>query len=328
MEIHSSLYQELSDTELRRVIDTALHTTVIDYRLLSGGMFNTTYFVETEACGKVVLRMGPVNRHLIMPFEHHLMETENLFYTLCRAHGIPVSEVLFLSLDKTILDRDVMIVRYIPSKNFYDIDAQGQQRADLFRAFGKQVAAMHEIRSPKFGRLPDVARGGGFDTWGACLCSEMEDYLSVAAKTDIFDARDLRDLREVYRIHRPLADTVKTATLVHTDMGPGNILARTDVEPPVFGALIDPDRGMWGDVEFDFCRIRWMLCDDFVAGYGRDVRICDSETQRRQELCWLLRCCFDTYVWEAEYNVHEYMLAGKREIRQMLDKMLQDPIIP
>ena len=109
-------------------------------------------------------------------------------------------------------------------------------------------------------------------------------------------------------------------------MGPGNILARTDAEPPVFGALIDPDRGMWGDVEFDFCRIQWMLCDDFIAGYGRDVRVCDAETLRRRELCWLLRCCFDTYVWEAEYNVHEYMLAGKREIRQMLDKLLDTPM--
>ena len=109
-------------------------------------------------------------------------------------------------------------------------------------------------------------------------------------------------------------------------MGPGNILVRTDTEPPVLGALIDPDRGMWGDVEFDFCLIQWMLCDDFVKGYGRDVRICDKETQRRRELCHLLRCCFDTYVWEVEYNVHEYMLAGKKSIRGMLDEMLQDPI--
>ena len=77
-------------------------------------------------------------------------------------------------------------------------------------------------------------------------------------------------------------------------------------------------------VKFDFCLIQWMLCDDFIAGYGRDVRVCDTETQHRRELCWLLRCCFDTYVWEAEYNVHEYMLHGKKSIRQMLDKLLSE----
>ncbi len=327
MEIHSSLYKELTDAELRQVIDQTLHTTLTDYHLLSGGMFNTTYFVDTPDYGRVVLRMGPVNRHLLMPFEHHLMETEAMFYDLCRKQGVPVSEVLYLDTDKKTLDRDCMIVRYIPSKNFYDIGAEGELRANLFQSFGKQVAAMHEIKNPKFGRLPDVARGGGFDTWGACLRQEIEDYLSVATKYDIFDKRDVRDLREVYRIHEPLANTVKAATLVHTDMGPGNILARTDTEPPVFGALIDPDRGLWGDVEFDFCLIRWMLCDDFVAGYGRDVRVCDRETQRRRELCGLLRCCFDTYVWEVEYNVHEYMLNGKKAIRKMLDDMLENPIV-
>lgn len=326
MEIHTSLYQELTDDELRLVIEKALHTTPIQYHLLSGGLFNTTYFVDTVDVGKVVLRMGPVNRHLLMPFEHHLMETEAIFYDLCRARDIPVSEVLALSTDKSMLDRDYMIVRYIPSKNFYDVKPEGQLHADLFSAYGKQVANMHTIKSKKFGRLPDVARGGGFDTWGECLQWEIEEYLSVATKFDIFEPRDIRDLREVYRIHKPLADTVGEATLVHTDMGPGNILARTDVEPPIFGALIDPDRGMWGDVEFDFCQICWMLCDDFIAGYGRDVRVCDRETKRRRELCHLLRCCFDTYVWEAEYNMHEYMLNDRKKIRKMLDEMLQDPI--
>lgn len=327
MEIHSSLYKELTEDELRRVIDTALHTTLTDYRLLSGGLFNTTYFVDTVDCGKVVVRMGPVNRHLLMPFEHRLMETEVMFYELCRPRGIPVSEVLYINTDKALLDRDCMIVRYLPSKNFYDINAEGQLRSDLFREFGKQVAAMHSIKSKKFGRLPDVAQGGGFDSWGACLRQEMEDYLSVATKYDIFDDRDVRNLREVYRIHEPLANTVSEATLVHTDMGPGNILIRTDTPTPVFGALIDPDRGFWGDVENDFCLIRWLVCDDFIAGYGRDLNQCDRETQRRRDLCWLLRCCFDTYVWEVEYNVHEYMLSGRNSIRHMLDEMLQDPII-
>ena len=132
MEIKSSLYRELSESELQQVISTALHTTFTDYRLLTGGLFNTTYFVDTVDCGKVVVRMGPVNRHLLMPFEHQLMRTEAMFYDLCRAGGVPVSEVLFLSTDKSILDRDIMIVRYIPSKNFYDIHAEGELHTQLF----------------------------------------------------------------------------------------------------------------------------------------------------------------------------------------------------
>ena len=85
----SSLYRELTPEELSTVITAALNTGIVSARLLTGGLFNTTYFVDTEGCGRVVLRVGPVNRHLLMPFEHHLMEAESQAYALCERQGCP-----------------------------------------------------------------------------------------------------------------------------------------------------------------------------------------------------------------------------------------------
>ena len=43
--------------------------------LLSGGLFNTTYRLETVT-KTAILRLGPVNRHLLLPYERNLMAAE------------------------------------------------------------------------------------------------------------------------------------------------------------------------------------------------------------------------------------------------------------
>ena len=72
----SSLYLELSQSELNCIVSKALCTEMRSAQRMTGGLFNTTYLVETVKYGLVVLRLGPVNRHLLMPFEHRLMEAE------------------------------------------------------------------------------------------------------------------------------------------------------------------------------------------------------------------------------------------------------------
>ena len=112
----SSVYRDLTAEELRAVVEGSLHTKIILAEHLTGGLFNTTYRIETTDCGTVVLRAGPVNRHLLMPFEHDLMESETEVYRLCREKGIAVSEVLVCDTTKTVVERDFMIVRSIPSQ--------------------------------------------------------------------------------------------------------------------------------------------------------------------------------------------------------------------
>ena len=113
--MNSSLYLELSKEELRKLISETLNTDINSAKLLTGGLFNTTYYIDTMKYGSVVLRVGPVNRHLLLPFEHSLMQAEQLVYKLCREAQVPVSEILFMDTSKRIIDCDYMIVRYIPS---------------------------------------------------------------------------------------------------------------------------------------------------------------------------------------------------------------------
>ena len=85
--MESHIYKELTRTEQEKVVAASLSTRIVHSRLLTGGLFNTTYLVETVDCGTVVLRVGPINTHLLLPFERNLMEAE--CHTPCAYGSIP-----------------------------------------------------------------------------------------------------------------------------------------------------------------------------------------------------------------------------------------------
>lgn len=82
MNVKSSLYRENDETEIREIFTYAFPgTEILGIRPLKGGLFNTTYGVDYGEDGRqAVLRLGPVNRHLLMGFEQNLMSAESWTY--------------------------------------------------------------------------------------------------------------------------------------------------------------------------------------------------------------------------------------------------------
>lgn len=167
-------------------------------RLLTGGLFNTTYLVDTADQGRTVLRVGPVNRHLLMPFEHRLMEAETQVYALCEQAGIPVSQVLALDTSKSLIDRDYMLVRYIPSKPMNEVTLQSADKARICEDVGRYTARMHAIHAPRFGRITDVAQGGGFARWSECMLDELHSWEGVADSAELYAPDELRALNRCF----------------------------------------------------------------------------------------------------------------------------------
>lgn len=92
MNTESSLFREISLEDIKNITYRHLGTREISQaRLMEGGLFNTTYHL---ICGsdnrQVILRLGPVNRHLLLGFEEHLMEAETYVYELFQATRSPV----------------------------------------------------------------------------------------------------------------------------------------------------------------------------------------------------------------------------------------------
>lgn len=317
----SSLYLTLTQEELKDLIARSLHTTIRSASLLTGGLFNTTYYVDTENCGPVVLRVGPVNRHLLMPFEHNLMEAEQHVYALCREKEIPVSEVLLCDTSKQILDRDYMIVRYIPSHPMSEVKLSPDSRSRICRDIGYVTANMHSIEASHFGRIVDVKHGKGFSKWSDCLINELKLWESVARPTGLFSASQHTQIEQIFERAVPVLDEIQTPKLVHTDLWQGNILIRSDTDDPKLAAIIDADRAMWGDPDIDFSSIQWTYEEPaFWEGYGRTLKE-DASSVIRRSLYTLLWYLLDAYVYDSEYNEPENAAARKTGALEQIEKL-------
>ncbi len=324
MNIQSSLYAPVADADIRAILKGTLDTAPVEHRPISGGLFNTTYFVKTADCGDVILRVGPVNRHLLLHFEHDMMEAEATVYRICAAHGIPASELLAVDTSKTLIDRDVMIVRYIPSTTYTLDRAQSPFAAHitarLYRELGESVAKLHALVGTGFGHVYDVAHGRGHTRWSDFLKDELEKLVATCAPHGIFTEADVTTMRDIRVRHTDILDEIATPRLVHADLGPNNLLIRTDTPEPTFGAFIDPDRAMWGDPDMDFAYMDWLQCDELWRGYGRRLAT-DDASLRRRLIYKMIRWVCNAFVWEVEYNRHDYMLGTVKEIREILGKL-------
>lgn len=321
----SSVYRDLTEQELCNIIERSLHTKITAASPLTGGLFNTTYRVETADCGTVVLRVGPVNRHLLMTFEHELMTSECEVYALCAGKGVPVSDVLVCDTTKTILDRDFMIVRNIPSSPMSQCEKSlsPDDYARICREIGEATRDFHAIEGTKFGRIAEVKRGGGFERWSGCMMTEFERWDRIAAPTGIYSSDERDAARAALTDAASVLDEIVTPRLAHCDLWFGNILITKD-EHPKFAAIIDADRAMWGDTAIDFSSISWTKdSPTFWDGYGTPLPTDDSGKIRRliYTMMWSL---FDSYVWHNQYHVPDSTVYTKNKALTQIRTLYSD----
>lgn len=298
----SLLYRELTGEELSDIVMRHFATNEFTAKLLDGGMFNTTYRVDVNG-ESYVFRMGPVNRHLILPFERSLMPGEVEFYRLCREAGLPVSEVVALDTARDIVDRDYMIVRYVSNTGMFELERDGSDWNAVMENVGRFMARMHEITGPRFGRLADVTAGRGFSKWSEYIFSELDAvtnaYLTVS---DQYTKAELDEIGEFFHRREALLDEITVPRLNHVDVWDGNVLVRPDGSNEI-AAIIDGDRSLWGDIDFDLDK-RWIQNPEFERGYGRPLTA-DAHRAARRTLYRLLMLMIDGYVWKHEYQMPE-----------------------
>lgn len=319
----SSLYLALSKKEIIEIVLEVLHTEVCSAQCLTGGLFNTTYLVETVKYGPVVLRAGPVNRHLLIPFEHRLMEAEEYVYDLCEKHGVPASKILAVDTSKRLIDRDFMFVRYIPSKPMSEIVLGPQDKARICRDIGVATAKLHGIEASRFGRIAEVKDGGGFALWSEALLHELHEWERVGVPSALFAKTEHVQIRQLFQKAVPYLDETKEPHLVHADLWPGNILICNDTSKPQFAAIIDADRAIWGDPNFEFSSIRWTYTEDgFWKGYGRGLSQ-SREARIRRGVYTLLNRLWNTYVYSCEYNQPEKAISEQNEARNQMAELCE-----
>lgn len=320
----SSLFRELSEAELKVLMAQHFPSeTVTAYSLCQGGLFNTTYRVDFENAPSVILRLGPVHRELLMGYEHDMMLTEK--EVLCRMNkaGIPCSEVLFVSTERAVVDRDYMIVKYIDSVPLSSAKLSHEERYRLDSECGRLLRKMHEIPCEAFGRATDVLFGKGYASFYESVLAEITDLVTKSAKDGFFtEAEGERVLMAVKR-HKDVLSTCKTPVLCHGDMWSGNVLVKQSEEESTLAAIIDVDRAYFGDIDFDLGN-PWILSDAFLDGYGITREALEvHERKIKRTAAALIYFLIEAYVWHAQYNNEQNAQNGKRASFEKVEQLEQ-----
>ena len=311
----SLIYREEPEARLAELCRTALGEKLMSAEKLGGGMFNTTYRVTLSGLGDAVLRLGAVNRHLLMPFEQHLMETEQIVYARCWDLKLPVPEILYLDTSKTRIDRDYMFVRYVPGQAMSTVTLTPDNYAALCADIGSCTARIHTLQAPRFGRVWDVSRGGGYDRWSNAVLHEIEAWKTVGVPAHVLEDADLRRMEKALVRAIPLLDEIRTPVLVHNDLWMGNVLVLPDERGYRLGLILDGDRALYADPELEFSGHR-IIHDEpsFRRAYGKDPS--DSlKAQTRRGLYHMVTQTWHAYVWFQEYAMPDQ---GRQSVSKIL----------
>ena len=181
MNSKSLLFRLEREELLREASGRYLGEELLHAEPLSGGLFNTTYRLETRQ-RKVILRLGPVNRHLLLPYERSLMAAEGDILELLQHRGIPTSRILALDLSRSLFDRDVMVVECLEAVSMSAVELPKETERRICREAGVLTAKIHSILASDlpdlpekpFGRYANVIAGYGCATWEEAIFLELE----------------------------------------------------------------------------------------------------------------------------------------------------------
>ena len=318
MENNTVLFKALSENELVSITKKIFGESAVQkkYELLKGGLFNTTYRIVTET-SDVILRVGPVHRELLQKYEENLMEAEVLVDRLCLENGIPASKVVFIDCSKTIVDRDFMAVERIESKPLSDPSIEREEYPPVFKECGAILKKMHGIKGEKFGRAADVVADKGSDTWYGALKFELDCLFEKAAAFNVFTDEIIKKSYEFLKENEKYLADIKEPKLIHADLWRGNVLVKGEKGSYRVVAIIDGDRAIFGDTDWDITT-GWMMTESFKEGYGLHKDYFENERKmHRKEVYILVQSLLEMYIRLVQYpepENFEYALSKVKEI--------------
>jgi aminoglycoside phosphotransferase (APT) family kinase protein len=151
----SKIYKLLEIGELEAVVKDLFGSRALLSRvqLLGGGLFNTTYILETtEPISKLVLRVAPVRQDLLFDFEKKMMSAEPLIYELLKDNNVPCPKVIKHDNTKKVISREYLITEYLEGSVTLDSPFVPEEvRPSLWFEVGKLTSKIHSINCNNLG---------------------------------------------------------------------------------------------------------------------------------------------------------------------------------
>lgn len=235
-------------------------------RELSSGLFNNTFVVDLADSRTVVLRVAPAPGAHVYPNERWLMRREYSVQPYLVPACPAVPRTLFADFSHTVVDRDYVFQAFIEGEvwGFVKDQLSPDENNAVRRQLGRIARQINAVRGDRFGSpYPDP----GFSRWSDALLhllSAMARELVAQGK----DATGAYELVQWIERHRPLFDAITEPRLLHGDLWPQNVIISREGSGLEIVGLIDSERALWGDPEFE-----WIYClgnqqPAYWEGYG------------------------------------------------------------
>mmetsp|Transcript_12285 Transcript_12285/g.32987 ORF Transcript_12285/g.32987 Transcript_12285/m.32987 type:complete len:381 (+) Transcript_12285:62-1204(+) len=234
----------------------------LELKQFNNGASNPTYFIQTPAGEKFVVRKKPPGN--LLPGAHQV-DREYRVQKALAGTGVPVPEVLAMCQDPAILGQDFYVMKYVPGRIFHDLKDAGarlptliaEERAALFKDVNRVLAALHSLDYKKLG-LQDYGKSGDYaarqvKTWTRNYRAQ-DEIVVKAAKEDGFTWKPdrMEMLRE--RLESFSAGLEEPTCIVHGDFRLGNLIIHP--EDPKVAAVLDWELSTLGHPLSD---LAWMV---------------------------------------------------------------------
>lgn len=302
----SKLYQSVTDEQIREVMVNTFgpNTEVKQIKMMKGGQFNTTYYVEGSLPEqKLILRVAPGNKEHLLSFEKNMMAVEPVTYGCMAKKGIPCTHVVRYDGSCAIIDRPYMLITFIDSIQLNDPSITREEYHRLQEELGQCTRQMHDISADKFGFPQPDGTVVGSDSWSEVLIQFATEVADLCRKYELVEPTVIDGFQNFFLTHRVLFDEVTIPSLVHNDLWDPNVLVQRDEEGTLhIVAIIDADRAMFADREFDF--VLYKNDPRFIKGYGIELDVSKQAMIRRKayDMLWTFT---NLYIHEVQIELHE-----------------------
>lgn len=298
------------------------NTMLIRAEILGGGLFNTTYLLETEKPhARLVLRVAPIRQELLFDFERKMMSSEPLIYKLMSDHHIPCPIVVKHDNSKTIIPREYLVTEYLEGSVTLNSEKIPEDvKPKLWFDVGQYTARIHGITGSRFGWVNPDGSIRGSNHWAETLLDYIEEIVRRISQHAVFDEPTIQIFHDLFTSNRSLFEIKDQPSLVHNDIWGPNVLAKPYDGEWQVAAIIDADRAMFADRDSEF--LLWNPDSNAVRGYGRTLDM-SKEAILRRHFYKLKHNFFDAYVHKVQYNNEAEYLNNKTWALERM-KMIQE----
>ncbi len=313
----SILFQTLSDQALAKLTYSVTGSSLVEAILQDGGLFNTTYRLILKDGRKMILRVGPIHPERLMYYEKDMMSAEAFLFRQMEQAGIPGSHVVALG---KIEERDYMMVDYIDSVPLSACKLTDGERSALMKELAAAMTRLHTMRGIRYGRVSEVLQGRGFEDWYAHVLNEVTVIMRQGVEMGSFTSEEAEQVIDAVLHCREALEPVCEPVLCHGDLWDGNILIHQREDGWHLAAIIDVDRAVYGDVDFDLGN-PWMGVEDGLI-QPKDCR----ERRIRREVYSMMYFIFEAHVWHMQYCNEANAQRGKEITMKKAELLLTDQV--